>query len=271
MQHVITELASTIMLCLVSCHVQTRAMDGPDSPSRRSSRFLGCNANVENPMPLRPTYPETLIPLVVPTGRPALLAVPALLSRASAAFGEELEQASQAAGEAVGEAGRQALSASQVPQWSNVRVPGGLQAPNDVANLFDTSGGSVNPLLLLGAVAAVAVPALLFQVGRAAVLRGLAVLHAQISLRQTCTGCSTSQGSTGRQLMVTQACSCKVVVHSCCDCSTQQVNEHMFSKRMALCIGLPHTMHSTTFAKLCLRSTAPDHPLQPNLSTECRR
>lgn len=55
LEHIITELASTIMLCLVSCHVQTRVMDGPDSPSRRSSRFLECNANVENPMPFRPT------------------------------------------------------------------------------------------------------------------------------------------------------------------------------------------------------------------------
>lgn len=59
------------------------------------------------------------------------------------------------------ETGRQALSASQVPQWSQVQIPKGLQAP-DVGNVLGSSG--VNPLLLLGAVAAVAVPALLFQV-----------------------------------------------------------------------------------------------------------
>ena len=55
------------------------------------------------------------------------------------------------------------VPADKVPQWSQVRVPEGIQAPGGVANLF---GGNVNPLLLLGAVAAIAVPALLFQVRR---------------------------------------------------------------------------------------------------------
>lgn len=53
------------------------------------------------------------------------------------------------------------VPAGKVPQWSQVRVPEGLKAPDDVANLF---GADVNPLLLLGAVAAIAIPALLFQV-----------------------------------------------------------------------------------------------------------
>ncbi len=66
-------------------------------------------------------------------------------------------------GDAAAETGRQALSASQVPQWSSVQVPDGLKiAPDDVVNFLGESG--VNPLLLLGGVAAIAVPALLFQV-----------------------------------------------------------------------------------------------------------
>lgn len=61
------------------------------------------------------------------------------------------------------------VPADKVPQWSQVRVPEGIQAPNDLANLF---GGNVNPLLLLGAVAAIAVPALLFQVQHKTRLQG---------------------------------------------------------------------------------------------------
>ena len=86
--------------------------------------------------------------------------LPAVFGGASAAIADELERA----GEAAGQAGRQALSSSQVPQWSNVQVPSGLKAPTEVANLFSGSDG-VNPLLLLGAVASIAIPVLLFQVG----------------------------------------------------------------------------------------------------------
>lgn len=71
------------------------------------------------------------------------------------------------------------VPSSQVPQWSQVRVPEGVKAPDDIANLF---GGNVNPLLLLGAVAAIAVPALLFQVNpcsRVPVVRSGPQLHAQ--------------------------------------------------------------------------------------------
>lgn len=60
------------------------------------------------------------------------------------------------------ESGRQALSASQVPQWSQVQVPEGLPQAPELGNVLGTSG--VNPLLLLGAVAAIAVPAVLYQV-----------------------------------------------------------------------------------------------------------
>lgn len=60
------------------------------------------------------------------------------------------------------EAGRQALTSSQVPQWNQIEIPGGFKAPTDIANILGDN--SVNPILLLGAVAAIAVPALLFQV-----------------------------------------------------------------------------------------------------------
>lgn len=75
----------------------------------------------------------------------------------AAAWAEDITDAAQQGVEA----GRQALSASQVPQWSQIQVPGGLKAPVDVANILGNS--SVNPILLLGAVAAIAVPTLLFQ------------------------------------------------------------------------------------------------------------
>lgn len=90
-------------------------------------------------------------------GRKAALILPAIIPPAAAAWAEDLTDAAQQGAEA----GRQALSASQVPQWSQVQIPGGLKAPTDIANILGDS--NVNPILLLGAVAAVAVPALLFQ------------------------------------------------------------------------------------------------------------
>lgn len=94
--------------------------------------------------------PEQTAQRLLTAGKSALV----LLATPAAAFADELQQAAD-------QVGRTALSASQVPQWSQVQIPN-VSAPTELVNAIGGSG-DVNPLLLLGAVAAIAVPTLLYQ------------------------------------------------------------------------------------------------------------